>query len=103
METFTDIIEDACSTLKHWYDQGRVVPNYRRARGKPYLCWLFSGEIPEINSQYGLWIDLLKPHLTKCKAIAGPHGWAIYQALLIKRREANARLQNVSRKGRLVL
>ena len=55
--------------FRNWDKEGRILPKYKHGYGHDYL------EALEIDP---LRYDILK-------AIDGPHGWAVYQAILAQR------------------
>lgn len=86
------MIEAVCDQLYGWHLEGRQLPHYVPACGKPHLLWLFglAGNVALDSFWDGgsnRYTEALAKKLTdaQCNALLGPHGWAFYRVLVIRR------------------
>lgn len=84
------MIEAVCDQLHNWHGQGRHLPHYVPACGKPHLLWLLGLGVNCDRYWDGgrnRYVEALAERITEsqCNALLGPHGWAFYRVLVIRR------------------
>jgi hypothetical protein len=72
--------------IEKWFHEGRNLPNFSYDQAELHLAWLFGYE-----DERKYYYSRIK-HIEEFDALLGPHGYAIYRAMVIKRKMKDDKL-----------
>lgn len=91
-----EILNPVLEKLMRWSTEGRALPGYRYGDGTSFLAALLniSKEMEKARNKphttLGFTAEMVIANRNTLIALAGPHGWALLQMLIIKAKEREA-------------
>ena len=77
-------IDDACTFLRLWYMEGKIIPGYREGYGRYFIAQLAGLQLPKDISQRQFRDLYNRSGSELIQMINGPHGWTLLQAAIAK-------------------